>query len=100
MPAIVPGRAGTLAAGPRGITARRPPLAANTGIVLLVGVPRHRASRYRPAAVRAAVYAWLEEIPFRTGVRVLAVVAAIIAVSKDLDRLDPRWLGNALANMA
>ena len=47
-------------------------------MVLFVVAPRHRASRRRAAAIRTAVYAWLEEISFRTGVTALIVVAAII----------------------
>ena len=47
-------------------------------MVLYVVAPRHRASGHRPTAIRTAVYAWLEEISFRTGVTALIVVAAII----------------------
>ena len=36
--------------------------------------PRHQAGRHRAAAIRTAVYAWLEEISFRTGVTALIVV--------------------------
>jgi hypothetical protein len=47
-------------------------------MVLYVVAPRHRASGHRPTAIRTAVYLWLEEISFRTGVTALIVVAAII----------------------
>src|SRR5437660_11437151 len=48
-------------------------------LVLSVGAPRRQATRRRGGRIRAAVYAWLEEISFRTGVTALVSVAAVIA---------------------